>query len=172
MPVEILTGQIASGKSAYATERARQGALVVNPAAIVDALHGGLHELRDNDALKKTYGDIVESVLVSAIRTKRDVVVDSTNHTEDLRRAILRVAQAEEANVVCTVFERNTPVYHAEAAGHIMYVKGSEYLDIAAKIESEWQEPNGLEGFKHITLMKERTMDDVVANTTVADPTL
>ena len=167
MPVEILVGNIASGKSTYARERARQGALVVSMDAILTALHGGLYAY--DKKLKETYKLIQAALITAAIRADRDVVVDDRNHTEIKRARLISIAAAEGEPVAATVFEREEPMVHTERrmkAGSRGIV-GSKWFEVADTTDREWQEPNATEGLDRITYIRHREMGDIQWETEV-----
>ena len=161
MPVEILVGNIASGKSTYARERARQGALVVSMDALLTALHGGLYAY--DKELKETYRLVQSALITAAIRADRDVVVDDRNHTEIKRARLIAIAAKEGEPVAATVFEREEPMVHSERrvrAGD-RGVSGSQWFEVADTTDREWQEPNATEGLDRITYIRHREMGDV-----------
>jgi predicted kinase len=167
MPVEILVGNIASGKSTYAKERARQGALVVSMDALLTALHGGLYAY--DKELKETYRLIQSALITAAIRTGRDVVVDDRNHTEVKRGRLIAIAAAEGEPVAATVFEREDPMVHSDrrVKAGARGVSGSKWFEVADITDREWQEPNATEGLNSITYIKHRELGDVQWETEV-----
>ena len=167
MAVEILVGNIASGKSTYAKERARQGAVVVSHDALVNGFHGGLYTAYDAALRPTLYWPIYKASIIAAIRTRRDVVVDDRNHTEEKRGRIIEMAKANSVSVACTVFDREVPQQHAERRFETdsRGVDLDRWTQVAAVTDVEWEEPNALEGFVSITRMQMRTIDDVTMNT-------
>lgn len=167
MPIEILCGNIASGKSTYAKERARQGALVVSHDALRTAIHGGLY-MYDKE-LKDMYWAIQTALIAAGLRAGRDVVVDARNHTEQKRARLIAIAAQEGEPCAATVFEREEPMVHADRRGRTgsRGVSGATWVKVAEETDAEWQEPNATEGLDSITYIRHREMGDVVWQTEV-----
>ena len=67
MRLEVLVGPIASGKSTYCIERAREGAMVINDDAIVNSLHANQYD-KWNKKLKPLYKAIENlSITISLV---------------------------------------------------------------------------------------------------------
>lgn len=79
----ILVGMIESGQDAYATWRARNGAIVVDHNELTTMLHRGKHA---DVALSECYRCMLEDLARQAIRAGRDVVVNGTHLNRATRR--------------------------------------------------------------------------------------
>ena len=101
--IEVLFGPIASGKSTYASARAKDGAIVVNDDSIIMALHGGNYEMYDKD-LKLSYKSVRSAIIHSAVQTGRDVVVDSTGLKQSTRDFIRLTAQTLDVKCALVIF--------------------------------------------------------------------
>jgi len=99
--IKILFGPIASGKSTYARDQAKAGAIIVSDDAIVLAVHGGDYSLYD-PALKPLYKGTANQMVASAVLAGRDVVVDSTGVRKSTRDrfALLAKSLGVEAKII------------------------------------------------------------------------
>jgi hypothetical protein len=126
--IEILVGMIASGKSTYARERARQGALVVSHDDLTAMLHA---EYRYEQELRGFYRKLEEAIAVEAIVAGRDVLIDRTHLTRESRarwvafknNAMLPLDSWRDLSVVAVTFPiwpahvHATRRYEADARG-------------------------------------------------------
>jgi predicted kinase len=153
MSVSVLVGMIASGKSTFAAQKARQGAICLNDDAIVNLLHGGDYTLYD-EGLKALYKSVENHVLAVGLALGRDVVVDRGLSISRAARARW-VALARALDVPCevVVFQNEGPAVHAErrfrsdARGHPL----SYWQRVAASHQARWEEPTLTEGFDAIS---------------------
>lgn len=114
MAVEILVGNIASGKSTYCQKRAKEGAIVVNDDAVVNGVHCGMYRLYSKE-LKPLYKSIENTIVTSAIFLGKDVIVDrSLNLTPKSRRRFIGLAHAYDVDAIAVVFEFCDPIVHAQ----------------------------------------------------------
>src|SRR5690554_6035008 len=99
MKIEVLVGMIASGKSTYALQRAREGAIIYNNDAVVEAVHGGDYKLYD-ERLKGLYDAVQMSIMYSAIKYGRDLVIDKTNLNRIKRQRYVHLGILNKVRVV------------------------------------------------------------------------
>jgi len=111
--LEILVGPIASGKSTYCEQKAKDGAIIVNDDAIVTALHGGNYTLYSED-LKPLY-KLAENVVVhGALTMGKLVIIDRPNHRASMRRRYIGLAKSLDLPVTIVMFKRESPLVHAK----------------------------------------------------------
>jgi predicted kinase len=148
--VRVLVGMIASGKSTYAREAARrQGAVIVNDDAIVQAVHGGDYSLYDK-ALKPLYKSVENHIAAVAVALGRDVVVDrGTNVSSAARRRWLGLASSLDCWAEAVVFGNAGPATHAgrrcedDPRGHDY----DYWLRVATAHDARWEPPVASEGW-------------------------
>jgi predicted kinase len=159
--IEILIGNIASGKSTWTTERAKQGALIINDDSIVESLHGGNYKLYSEE-LKPVYKGIGLMTAIMGAMQGRDLIIDSTNLTKARRARWIGMARMLDVPVVGIVFEQASPAEHAgrrvkhDARGYDF----DHWLKIARMFAIQWQEPDISEGFDNLVPIEQaRTMN-------------
>ena len=150
--VEILVGPIASGKSTFATFRAKEGAIVINDDAIVNAVHANQYALYD-ETLKPLYKAVENTILQAALSLGRDVVIDRPNYSKAMRRRYIGLAKSVDAMVNVVHFERVDPNEHARRRAH-SDARGytQEYwLEVAMAHDIQYEQPELSEGVDEIT---------------------
>jgi hypothetical protein len=114
--VEVLCGMIASGKTTYARQRARQGALIVSHDDLTEMLHG---EYRYEQGLRECYRQMEERIAYCGLFHGCDVIIDRTHLTRESRKrwidfaAVRGVASLNKIPVVAVVFPIESPKVHA-----------------------------------------------------------
>lgn len=103
--LEILFGPIAAGKSTYARERAKDGALVANDDSIVLAVHGGEYGAYC-ETLKPLYKLIRHEIISFAAAKDLDVIVDSTGLKKSTRDFLRLLGRQLDFDVCLTMFRR------------------------------------------------------------------
>lgn len=152
--LEILVGMIASGKSTYARLRAGDGALVVNHDTIVDSLHGGDYTLY-NSGLGPVYKTIELQMIMAALSTGRDVIVDRTNLDRKRRARYIQLADMFKVPAVCTLMEFDDPRAHASrrVVAGARGVSRTKWIEVAEFHLDEYQEPKLDEGLDRIQVV-------------------
>ena len=152
MSVEVLVGNIASGKSTYCKQRVQEGALVVNDDAIVNAVHSNDYTLYDVK-LKPLYKAVENQIVISAITLGRDVLIDrGLNLTPKSRRRWIGLAHSMDVDCRCVVFKFEEPAVHANRRKqHDLRGHTYEYwLEVAEKFNNKHVSPTVKEGFDKI----------------------
>lgn len=152
--IEILIGNIASGKSTYAKERAKEGAIIVNDDAIVTALHAGEYNLYSKD-LKPLYKAIENQIIMTAVVMGHDVIVDrGLNITWEARQRLVGLGRSLDQEVVATLFVFEDPRIHAsrrvksDSRGYSY----NYWLDVAERMQKDYQVPTRKEGFTSLKI--------------------
>ena len=145
--VEILVGQIASGKSTYALSKARSGVIIINDDAIVNALHCNEYHLYEKE-LKPLYKAIENTVLQTAIALRRNVLIDRPNYSRAMRRRYISIAKSLDATVLIVCLPRIT---NEESAKRRVAADGRGYtydywLKAIEYHESLFEKPDDSEG--------------------------
>lgn len=152
MKVEILIGNIASGKTSFCRMRAKEGALIVNDDAIVNMLHAGDYTLYDS-ALKPIYKAIENQAVMSALSMKRDIVIDrGLNLTRKNRRRWIGLAHSMDCECHAVCFKFDDPSVHASRRQkHDLRGHNYEYwLDVAKCFNDKYEPPSDKEDFDRI----------------------
>jgi len=152
MVVEILIGNIASGKSTYCLEKVKEGAIVVNDDAIVNSVHCDQYGLYDKE-LKPLYKAVENQIVTSALMLGKNVVIDrGVNLTPGSRRRFIGLGHSMDSQVIAVVFPFCDPQVHADRR-QIDDLRGypTEYwLKIATTFQNKYVPPSLDEGFDGI----------------------
>ncbi len=112
--IHVLVGMIASGKSTYTRNAARQGAIIVNDDAIVNAVHGDEYALYDKE-LKFLYKSTENHIISVALAMHRTVIIDrGLNLSVQGRRRWIALAKSFDVDVEAIQFKIETPEIHAQ----------------------------------------------------------
>lgn len=152
MTVEILIGNIASGKSTYCQKRAKEGAIIMNDDAVVGGMHCDMYTLYSKE-LKPLYKAVENAIVTSAILMKRDVIIDrGMNLTPKSRRRFVGLAHSFDVNAVAIVFEFCEPIIHAQRReSHDLRGYSFNYWLNVAKVKHEqFIPPQEYEGFDKV----------------------
>lgn len=150
--IEILIGNIASGKSTYCSKRAAEGAIVLNDDSIVNGIHGDQYELYDK-GLKPLYKAVENQIVTSALTLGRDVIVDrGLNLIPKSRRRFIGLGHSFDVEVAAVVFSFEDPQTHADRrAAHDLRNHSPDYwLKVAAFKHNQYVPPTIGEGFDQI----------------------
>jgi len=113
MKLELLIGNIASGKSTYCKMRAEEGAIIVNDDSLVNSLHANNYQLY-SDALKPLYKSVENSIISTALSMNLSVIIDRPNHTMSMRRRYVGIAKSFDVPVHAIKFQWEAPFVHAK----------------------------------------------------------
>lgn len=137
--IEILVGNIASGKSTYAAKRAKEGALIINDDSIVTSVHGD-YKLYSKKA-KCVYKNVEMAIFNSAAHLGLDIIIDKTNMTRATRLRWETLGKAYEIPVKLVVFKMEDPEVHAarrfksDARGYSY----EEWLKVAERMNAQYE---------------------------------
>lgn len=150
--IEVLVGMIASGKSTYAGQRARDGALVVNDDAIVAAIHGGNYDLYSK-RLKHIYKGIENYIVSSGAGAGLDIIIDrGVNVRRNSRMRWISLARSLDVPCFAVEFQKCMPIDHAsarfahDARGHDL----DYWIKVATSHDLGYSKPSLDEGFDSI----------------------
>ncbi len=152
MRCEILIGMIASGKSTYCQTRAKEGALIINDDAIVNAIHANCYHCY-NKTLKPLYKSIELSIFHYAAVLDQDVVVDRPNYKKETRQRYIGIAQSLDfQEVLAIVMPLTTDEEHARRRFYSdNRGRSFEYwLEVVREHRKLYGEPSLEEGFTGI----------------------
>ena len=149
MKIQVLVGMIASGKSTYAKNAAKNGVLCVNDDAIVNMLHADDYTLYDKN-LKIIYKTVENQVIGTILAFGRNVLVDrGLNVSLEGRQRWLALAKSYDVPCEAIVFPFAAPAVHAQrrmssdARGHDF----KYWFMVAETHESQYTPPSMDEGF-------------------------
>jgi len=143
MRLELLVGNIASGKSTYCRQAAEMGKIIVNDDSIVNSLHAGNYKLYDKD-LKPLYKSVENTVVHNALSMGRTVVIDRPNVRRRARQRYIGLAKSLDAEVAIIMFKQDALEIHASrrADGDSRGYNYDYWLDVAAHFQSIYEAPD------------------------------
>jgi predicted kinase len=149
--IEVLIGNIASGKSTWSQKRAKDGAIILNDDSFVLAFHGGNYAgYRPEN--KDLYKGVEDAAIHLALAKGLDVVIDRPCVTPCTRAHYVTLARRLDRPIVAVLFDRATPEEHARRrAKHD--ARGRDYaywLRVTQHHDNIYQSPDFMEGFDNI----------------------
>lgn len=152
MKLQVLIGNIASGKSTYCKNAARSGIICLNDDAIVNMLHGNEYTLYD-PKLKILYKSVENNIIETALSLQKIVLIDrGLNVSLHGRKRWIALAQSFDMPIEAIVFKLEEPEIHA----HRRFDSDARGLDflhwkkVAEKFSAEYVEPKLEEGFDKV----------------------
>lgn len=143
---------IASGKSTYSSNAAKEGWLVINDDAIVNMVHADDYTLYDK-GLKLLYKNVEHAILFTGLSLGRNVLVDrGVGISLAGRKRYLALAAALDTEIECVTIASEGAETHAlrrfqtDNRGHSL----DYWLKVAKYHESIWADPTLEEGFSRI----------------------
>lgn len=149
--VELLIGPIASGKSTYSRKRAKEGFIIINDDAIVNALHCNFYNLYDKE-LKPLYKIVENTVLHTALSMGKSVVIDRPNYSRGMRRRYIAISSSLDIPVVgvkfkdCGAEEHATRRMKSDSRGGTL----EYWMHVYNEHKKLYEEPSLSEGFTDI----------------------
>jgi predicted kinase len=150
--IEVLIGNIASGKSTYCKKRAEEGWIILNDDEIVKMVHGGDYSLYD-ERLKPLYKSVETTVLQNSLLLHQNVVIDKgTNITVNSRKRWIGLASAFDTQITAVVFPFESPEIHAERRykSDDRNLSYERWLRVASELGRKYEEPTLQEGFNNV----------------------
>lgn len=149
--IELLCAPIGAGKSTYAREQAKSGAIIINDDDIVKLVHGGNYHLYEKK-LKPLYKLIENQILTTAMLMNRLVVIDRPNFRKETRSRYISLAKSFDIPISCTLWKWTTP---EESARNRVEKDGRGYsyewwLEATKRHYLLYEEPSLDEGFLEI----------------------
>lgn len=149
MKIHLLIGPVASGKTSYCRNAARQGIICLNDDNIVNMLHGGDYTLYDS-GLKLLYKSIENQIIATALSMQRTIIVDrGLNVSLVGRKRFIALAQSFDVSIEAIVFKNEGPEVHAKRRTE-SDSRGHDYeywKKVAEWHHSQYVEPTLSEGF-------------------------
>lgn len=150
--IEVLIGMIASGKSAYAKQRAREGWIIINDDAIVNLVHGGDYTLYDK-SLKSLYKSVEDNILHTAIAMNKSICIDrGVDIRASSRARWISLARCLDVPIRAISFKVCQPEVHANRRMQDND-RGHDYtywLRVAQAHASSYNPPTLQEGFAEV----------------------
>lgn len=150
--IQVLVGPVASGKSTYAKNAARNGFICVNDDDIVNLIHANQYTLYDK-SLKILYKSIENHVVGTALAMDKKIIADrGLNISVQGRKRWISLANSFDAPCVAVVFQNEGAEIHA----HRRFQTNSrgrtyeQWLEVALHHQKQYQEPKIEEGFSGI----------------------
>ena len=152
MKLQLLVGTIASAKTTYAKNAAKEGFICLNDDDVVTTLHGGVYGLYSND-LKIMYKSVENHIATTALSFKRNLLVDrGLNVSKKARKRWLALASSFDVPCEAVLFAIEAPEVHAQRRFNSDN-RGYSYeywLKVANSHIDSYQEPTLEEGFNKI----------------------
>lgn len=150
--IQVLVGPIASGKSTYAQNAARNGFICVNDDAVVNLIHANEYTLYDK-SLKILYKSVENHVVGTALAMGKRIVADrGLNISFQGRKRWISLANSFDVPCVAVLFEDEGPEIHAQRRSR-SNSRGRTYeqwLEVALHHQKQYQEPTMEEGFVEV----------------------
>jgi len=150
--LELLVGNIASGKSSWTLPRAAAGWITVNHDSLVRSMHGGNYDWENQvPGLKTELGVLI---IGAAGAAGRSVVIDNTNRGLACRRPYVEAARRAGMRVRAVLFPKTSPETHARRrfesdARGMCY---NYWLEVACLVERQWEPPGDEEVDERVSL--------------------
>lgn len=158
--VELLVGLIASGKSTYARERAKDGWIIVNDDSVVEAVHGGDYTLY-RESLKPLYKSVETDIFCTALAMGRSVLVDrGVNIRAASRVRWIGLASSMDTPIIAVSFPISKPEDHATRR-MLSDPRGRNYdywYNVARCQLRDWEQPQLKEGFDNLVQRLEQSL--------------
>lgn len=147
--IEVLVGMIASGKSSWAKDRAREGCIIINDDAIVNSVHADIYTLYSKP-LKPLYKSIEDHIFHTAVAMGLSVVVDKgLSLSAASRQRWIALGRSLDVPVHAVLFEVFEPEIHAkrrfeaDTRGHTL----DYWMAVAQGHRDKYEMPTITEGF-------------------------
>ncbi len=139
--LEILAGNIASGKSTWTQKRAEAGWITVENDALLMALHGGSYCWEKQ--IPSLVNALARQIITAAAHAERSVVLDATNRSRVQRAVWIDLARELGMTTRIVAFPQHPAEVHAARRARAnLRGRSTEYwLDVARKMEAEWEPP-------------------------------
>lgn len=150
--IQVLVGMVASGKSTYALQKAREGWIVVSEDATVMSVHANDYQLYAT-ALKPLYKAVENTTVALALALGRSVIIDRVNGTKASRARWISMAKSLDVEVSAVVFPMCDSEVHASRRSY-SDSRGYDYkkwLEVVEKHKASYQIPTMDEGWNYIS---------------------
>lgn len=149
--VELLVGPVASGKSTYSRKRAKEGFIIINDDAIVNALHCNFYNLY-NKELKPLYKIVENTILQTSLSMGKSVVIDRPNYSVEMRRRYIAISNSLDIPVIGVKFKDEGAKEHASrrVKSDSRGVTLEYWIDVYNNHKKLYKEPDLSEGFTDI----------------------
>jgi len=148
--IYVLCGNIACGKTTYATKRAKKGAIIVSDDSIVNSLH--IQNTLYQKKLKPLYKKIENEIIKYCLENKIDVVIDRRNHKRKTRLRYIEWCKEYKTKCTYVVFPKQDPVILAKRR----FEKDSrgwsleDWIKVAQRTEDEFECVHPYEGYDEL----------------------
>ena len=154
--IEVLVGNLSSGKSTWCKQRAKNGWIIINDDNVVNLVHSSDYTLY-KESLKPLYKSIEDHILHTAVAMNKNVVIDrGLDICATSRQRWIILAKSLDVPIRAVEFEVFTPEIHAkrrteaDSRGHNL----DYWLMVAKKHFSVYSSPTLEEGFVDIEFKK------------------
>lgn len=152
--IELLCGTISAGKSTWSKNRAKEGYIIINDDAIVNAVHSNIYTLYSEN-LKPLYKSVECHILHMAIAMGFDVVVDKgLSLSAASRQRWISIGRSLDVPVHAVEFEMFSAETHAkrrfedDSRGHTL----EYWTAVAERHISIYEKPTVDEGFDTVIM--------------------
>ena len=153
--MNILVGNIGSGKSMIARRLALREANVINMDSIQAMLSGGRYGMYDSDK-KFLYRAIEDYSIEHSIGNGNDIVIDRTNMTRKDRSRFIEIGKNLKCNIKVYDFGAGTTECLDRRIKDSRNVPGHIWKSVFDSMENRYEKPSLDEGINEIIEMPER----------------
>lgn len=153
--LEILVGNIGSGKSLIAKKLANKGSFVVSMDAIQQMASGGEYGSYDYKR-KDIYQRIEEEGIEQSLRHGISVCVDRTNMDAKRRKRFIDIGKKHTDNIVCYDFGKGNQGGLERRYRDNRIVPYDTWHDVYCFMEKSYEKPSLSEGFNEILYLPEK----------------
>jgi predicted kinase len=149
--IYLLIGQIASGKSTFAKEKAKQGCVIINDDTIVNMIHGTNHLYKEG--FKPLYKSIENHILFTSVCMGLNVVIDrALDIRKESRARWIKTANSLDTDIIAVVFKKEDSMIHAKRRYYsdCRDISLTEWEEVAIQFDKDYTEPVLEEGFSKI----------------------
>lgn len=149
--MNILVGNIGSGKSTIARKLANQGDVVVNMDNIQESIAGGLYGAYDREK-KDIYHAVESTIIESALKSNYPVCVDRTNMDKKRRASFIEIGKKYTNNIKCFDFGPGSEDDLQRRLNNSKGTPGETWKKVFDFMKASYEKPELSEGFSEIII--------------------
>lgn len=155
MELNILVGNVGSGKSTIARKLAHLGNAVVNMDSIQESISGGIYGAYDPEK-KKIYQKIEDTTIEETLKSGMSVCIDRTNMDKKRRSRFIEIGKKYTNNIKCFDFGCGTDEMLKRRLKDTRGVPEKTWYKVFESMRESYEKPDTSEGFSEIIIPPER----------------
>jgi len=155
MELNLLVGNIGSGKSTIASKLARAGCTIVNMDAIQKSIAGGIYGAYDPNK-KSVYHDIENIAIESSLKSGISVCVDRTNMDKKRRARFIEIGKKYTETIRCFDFGPGNEKMFQRRLNSPRGIPVSTWKKVFNSMQAAYEKPDFSEGFSDIIIPPEQ----------------